>query len=146
MQNQIALLNAQNNTVAQNQVQTSPAQSELEKQVALLNEKNAQFASELSSLKDQMRSFEGDIKSVDEGKAMITLFHNRVKLVKTKMTYLKREAQFARIAAQKERDRLLALKGNKGFLMKNGEAIKEDKTAQPASGDKKVNIDVSFVE
>ncbi len=146
LQNQIALLNAPGNIVAQNQGQTSQAQNELEKQVALLNEKNAQFASELAQLKDQMRSFEGDIKSLDEGKAMITLFHSRVKLVKTKMVYLKREAQFARISAQKERDRLLSLKGNKGFLVRNGEAFREDRTAQPASGDKKVNIDVSFVE
>ena len=146
LQNQMALLNAQGNTVLQNQIQTSQTQSELEKQVALLNEKNFQFAGELSQLKEQMRSFEGDVKSIDEGKSMIALFKNRLKLVKTKITYLKREAQFAQIAAQKERDRLLTLKGNKGFLLKDGQALKEEKTAQPPSGDKKVNIDVSFVE
>ena len=134
LQNQIALLNAQGTPVPQ--YTPSPHQAELENQVALLNEKNNQLNNELGQIKEQLRSLEGDVSSLEEGKSMITLFKTRLKLVKTKMNYLKREAQFARVSAQKERDRILTLEGNQGYLWKNGE-----KTAQQP--DKKINIDVS---
>ena len=144
LQNQLAALNNPSNLTAENQAAFNKTKEALEEQIALLNEKNSQFANELAQLKEQMRSFEGNIQNLDEGRAMIHLFQNRLKLVKNKMAYFKQEAYHAKEAAQKQRDQALTLKGNRGYLVKNGETLKEKFPF--TSGDKKIQIDVSFVE
>ncbi len=140
LQNQLAALAAQ-------EVRVSEGHNELEKEIALLHDKNAEFADQLSQLKSQMRAFEGDIRNIEEGKAVMALFKNRLKLVKTKIHYLKREAYYARQAAQKERDRILFLQGNQGYIVKNTESPLKP-VEQKASGEdkKQVEIDVSFIE
>ena len=135
LQNQLASIQA-------HEVQFFQGREDLEKQIALLHDKNTEFAGELGQLKSQMRAFEGDIRSIDEGKAVISLFKNRLKLVKTKIQYLKREVYYAREAAQKERDRVLSLKGNHGYFVKNGRSFKPH---EKLFG-KEVEIDVSFIE
>ncbi len=144
LKNKMAALQSQDAaTLAQSQAQLNQTRTNMEQQISALNEKNNQFASELTALKDQMRVFEGDVKSIDEGKNVIALFKNKLDLVRTKMTYLRREAHFARISAQKERDRLLLMQGNQGFLAKDGQWAKPE---NEAAKKKDVNIDVTFVE
>ncbi len=147
LQNQIALLKDQTNLPSA--VNESPeaiqSQKDLENQIALLNEKNSQFSTEITTLKEQMQALTGDVKSLEEGRDMISLFHNRLKLVKAKMHYLKQEARYAKIAAQKERDRILLMRGNKGFLVKKG-APAQTVNGSQKSDDKNVDIDVSFIE
>ena len=145
LQNQLTALNHASNLPTENQAAFNKTKEELEEQIVILNEKNFQFANELAQLKKQLRSFEGDIQNLDEGKAMISLFGNKVKLVKTKMISLKREAQHAKEAARKQRDQALALKGNRGYFVKNGQILQKDKTPF-TTGDKKIQINVSSVE
>ena len=114
--------------------------SELEARIATLKAKNAQATSELSDLKVQLRAFQADFTTKEEGRTLITLFQNKIKLVKSRMHYLEQEAYFAKVAAQKERDRVAALNGNLGFLIHNGEVQK------PNSSNKSFSIDVKMVQ
>jgi chromosome segregation ATPase len=97
---------------------------ELEAKISTLKQKNVEVSSELNRLKKELRAFEADFANLDEGKSLITLFQSKIKLVASRMRYLKQEAYFAKVAAQKERDRIETLNGNSGFLVKGGEAHK----------------------
>ncbi len=77
---------------------------------------------------------------MDEGRSLISLFQNKIKLVKSRMRNIAQEAYFAKIAAQKERDRLALLNGNNGFLTHNGEVQK------PKDTNKNFSIDVKMVQ
>lgn len=102
--------------------------------------KNTQAATELTDLKGQLHAFQADFSTVEEGRSLITLFQSKIKLVKSRMRYLEQEAYFAKIAAQKERDRLAVLNGNNGFVLRNGMAQK------PNSSNKTFSIDVKMVQ
>jgi hypothetical protein len=112
---------------------------ELQVKIKTLKEKDAQVSVELGNLKNQLRAFEADFSNIEEGRSLITLFQNKIKLVKSRLRYLKQEAYFAKISAQKEKDRLSALNGNSGFVIRNGEAVK-------ASTKKSFAIDVKIVQ
>ncbi len=112
--------------------------SQLEAKIAALKSKNNQTANELTDLRAQLKAFQADFSTVEEGRSLITLFQNKIKLVKSRMTYLAQEAYFAKIAAQKERDRLATLNGNNGFMLRNG--------SSPKSGNKSFSIDVKMVQ
>ena len=68
------------------------------------------------------------------------LFQNKIRLVKSHMRYLKQEAFFARVAAQKEKDRLAVLNGNSGSVLRNGQLQKPD------GSKKSFAIDVKIVQ
>jgi len=110
---------------------------ELEAKINTLKEKNAEVTSELGSLKSELRTFQAEFSNREEGRPLIILFQNKIKLVKSRMRHLQQEAYLARAAAQKERDRLAALNGNSGYLVKDGQAKK------PAA--KRYAIDVKIV-
>ena len=112
---------------------------ELQGKITDLKEKNTQVSGQLAQLKEQLRVFEADFGNLEEGRSLITLFQNKIKLVKSRMNYLKQEAFFAKVAAQKEKDRVALLNGNNGFVIKNG-------APQKANGNKAYNIDVKIVE
>ncbi len=87
-----------------------------------------------------MRAFEADFSNLEEGQSLIVLFQNKIKLVKSRMHYLKQEAFFTRVAAQKEKDRLAVLNGNSGFIMRNGQL------QNPNGTKKSFAIDVKIVQ
>lgn len=145
LQNRLAALNNPSNLTAGNQIAFERIKEGLEQQIVILNEKNFQFANELAQLKNQLRSFEGNIQSLEEGRTTISLLHNRLKRIKSKMSSLKREAYYAKEEARKQRDQTLALKGNQGYLVKDGKTFKGSENSFPTDG-KKIQIDVSFVE
>ncbi len=93
---------------------------ELETKISSLKQKNVEVTDQLNTVKTEMRAFEADFNNIDEGKSLLVLFQNKIKLVKSRMRYLKQEAYFAKVAAQKEKDRVEALNGNNGFLVKDG--------------------------
>lgn len=111
---------------------------DLKQKIADLKEKNVEVSGQLAQLKEQLRAFEADFGNLDEGRTLISLFQNKIKLVKSRMNYLKQEAHFAKIAAQKEKDRIAALNGNNGYVIKNGQTQK--------AGNKAFNIDVKIVQ
>ena len=104
-----------------------------------LKDENVQVGAQLAELKNKLRAFEADFSNMEEGKSLIALFQNKIKLVNSRMRYLKQETYFAKIAAQKERDRVAALNGNSGFIVRNGEVIK-------AGASKSFAIDVKIVQ
>lgn len=99
---------------------------ELETKISSLKQKNAEATDQLNAVKSQMRAFEADFNNMDEGKSLLVLFQNKIKLVKSRIRYLKQEAYFAKVAAQKEKDRISALNGNNGFIVKDGSSIKNN--------------------
>ena len=145
LQNQLAAFNDPSNLSVENQAVFNKTKERLEEQINMLNEKNSQFADELTRLKEQLRPFEGNIQDLNEGKTAIRLFQKKLKLVKSKMNNLKREAYNAKEAAMKQRDQTLALKGNHGYLIKDGQTLQKEETPS-VIGDKKIQIDVSFVK
>ncbi len=113
---------------------------ELQAKIAALKENDSQVSSQLVTLKSQLRAFEADFSNLDEGRSLIVLFRNKISLVKSRMRYLKQEAYFTRVAAQKERDRLAILNGNSGFVVRNGHAL------NPNGTKKSFAIDVKIVQ
>jgi chromosome segregation ATPase len=107
-----------------------------------LQKKNEAYSGELTKLRDDMLNYQTNAQDLEEGKAIINEFKKKIKLVKEKMNSLRREARLAKIAAQEERDRQLAILGNGGFIIKDGEI--RSATAQ-AQTEKTVDIDVKFV-
>ncbi len=95
---------------------------ELEARIKTLKDRDTQVSNQLAELKSQLRAFDAQFSNPQEGKSLITLFQNKIKLVKNRMHYLKQEAFLARIAAQKEKDRLESLNGNSGFVLRNGKS------------------------
>ncbi len=112
--------------------------SELKASIADLKAKNIQTSNELNELKTNLRAFEADFSTMAEGKSLITLFRDKIKLVKIRMRYLEQQAYFARMAAQKERDRMAWLNGNNGFVIR--EASQKTKAVK-----KNFSIDVKLV-
>ncbi len=100
--------------------------SELEARIAALKGKNDQVTEQLNALRRQMSAYEGEFANVTEGKSLLTLFQNKIKLIKSRMKYLNQEAYFTKIAAQKEHDRVAALNGNNGYIVKDGRLHKAD--------------------
>lgn len=114
--------------------------ADMQAKVTALKAKNNETSKELESLKLQLRAFQADFSTLEEGRSLIALFQNKIKLVKTRMRYLSQEAYFAKIAAQKERDRLALLNGNNGYLMQNGQSQSHK------AGNKKFSIDVKMMQ
>lgn len=112
---------------------------DLEAKINALKAKNAEVASELSSVNNELRAFQGDFSNLEEGRSLLELFRSKIALVKSRMRYLKQEAYFARVASQKEKDRIASLNGNNGFLTKGGQPQK------PANG-KNFAIDVKVLQ
>jgi hypothetical protein len=111
----------------------------LETKINSLKEKNVEVSSELNNVKTELRAFNAEFSNLDEGRSLIVLFQNKLRLVKSRMRYLKQEAYFAKVAAQKEKDRLAALNGNSGYLLRDGQ-VKKPGTA------KSFAIDVKMVQ
>ncbi|MBI4308768.1 MAG: hypothetical protein HY591_00400 [Candidatus Omnitrophica bacterium] len=97
---------------------------ELEARINSLKQKNVEVSSELTNVKNELRAFEAEFSDTREGKSLIVLFQNKIKLVKSRMRYLKQEAYFAKVAAQKEKDRVAAMNGNSGYLVRGGQPNK----------------------
>lgn len=113
---------------------------ELQTKINTLKERDTQISSQLVDLKTQLRAFEAEFSNMQEGQSLIVLFQNKIKLVKSRMHYLKQEAYFTKVAAQKEKDRLGFLNGNNGFIVRSGQL------QSPSSTKKSFAIDVKMVQ
>ena len=89
-------------------------------QLEAAQSKNEQLNQELSDVKSRLQLYEREINSLEDGRALIATFSQKIRSVKLAMHDLKRQAQEAKIAALKERDRIKMLEGNNGFLLKEG--------------------------
>jgi chromosome segregation ATPase len=105
-----------------------------------LQKKNETYGGELAKLQDDLNNYQTDTTDIKQGQDMIRQFKQKIKVVKDKMAALKREAHLTKVAAQAEQDRQLAILGNNGFLVKDGQVKMADKGQE-----KSVDIDVKFV-
>ncbi len=113
---------------------------ELQTKIQTLKEKDSQVSLQLAQLKSQMRAFSAEFSNLEEARSLIVLFQNKIKFVKSRMRYLKQEAFLAKVAAQKEKDRLAVLNGNSGFVVRNGQV------QNPNGTRKSFAIDVKIVQ
>jgi len=111
---------------------------ELQSRIDSLKSNDSQITSQLTDLKSQLRAFEGQFSDLKEGQSLIVLFQNKINLVKSRMRYIKQQAFFARVAAQKEKDRLAILNGNSGFVLRNGQLQSPDGTKKSFAIDVKI--------
>jgi chromosome segregation ATPase len=111
----------------------------LEVMIDSFKRKNKELDQNLQQVRKELAVFQPDIDDISEGRSKVLLFKNHIRMVKRNMGVLKRKAIDARIAAQKEQDRLDVLYGNNGYLVKDG----QDKSI--TTRQKKVDIDVKFV-
>jgi len=114
--------------------------AELQDKIKVLKDRDSQVSLQLAQLKSQLRAFEADFSNPEEGRSLIVLFQNKINLVKSHMRYLKQQAFFAKVAAQKEKDRLASLNGNSGFVVRNGQLL------NPNGTKKSFAIDVRIVQ
>jgi chromosome segregation ATPase len=100
--------------------------------------KNKQLDADLQMVRKELSGFKPDIMDTKEGREKVLRFKNQIKLVKKNMVILKEQAQVMKVAAQQQRDRLEALYGNNGYMMKDGkdQSLKREST--------KVDIKVEF--
>ena len=116
---------------------------QFKEKVDALQQQNTEMSLELATLKSQMRILEGDVTSIEEGKAFVLLYRNKIRAVKGKMNQLRHEALNAQMVISAERSRLKSLGGNQGYLIKEGVPQKFSK--DPENKTNQVEIDVKFV-
>lgn len=134
-------------------------QTSLSNTIQQLKAGQSRAIKELADLSEILKDYRAaEVDSPQKAKAMIKLFKAKLRVVKTRLNDLKRAANLARIAAQKEEDRIAFLAGNRGtlaqgFLVKDGELTKTASKEQISQGKKvntaaakKINIDVQFLE
>ncbi len=135
------------------------AKLKLENTIALLEEKNTQFAKEVGSLQSKLDYYSGNVKDMQEARSWLTSYRENLKLVKGKMQGFRIDAQRAHAEVLKEQDRVRLILGNNGYFIKNGEVVKVDmKKYQDAQGEsheqttatpqskEPVKINVTFVD
>lgn len=143
--------------IAQAKVASQKIQDELNSTIILLQQKNDQLGSEMSSIQEKLAYYEGHISNMEEGRALIGLYRQRLKSVKKKMKHYQREAKNARMEALKDRDRMRMIFGNNGYLIKEGSSVKVNlkkfnapellkKEIAPVSAPKKVSINVEIID
>ena len=106
--------------------------------ISSLKAENVKYNRQIEGLNNELKAFEVQVSNMQEGKSLLTLFRTKINEVKAKMSALNREAYYAKVAAQKERDRIATLAGNSGFLVKEGKGFSADK--------KSFAIDVKIVQ
>jgi len=113
---------------------------ELQNKIQTMKEKDSMISDQIADLKKKLREFDAEFADLDEGKTLINLFQKKIRLVKSRMHDLKEQAYLARVAAQKEKDRLAVLNGNSGFFIRNGQV------QNPNGTNKSFAIDVKIVQ
>ena len=124
--------------------QLNDKNNEFQKTIAQLDEKNTQLSHELTVVQERLRFLEGDVKSLDEARALIAEYKGKFRLVKTKIRAFNHEVFEAKVAAQKEKDRIAILMGNNGYLTRDGMPYRGDAAA--AEKEKRIQVDVQFVK
>ena len=103
-----------------------------------------QLNTEIQTIKERLRILEGDVVNLDEGRSTVALYKQKVHKVKGKIHEFKEQAHAARVAAQKERDRIAVALGNNGYLIKGGKPFNPNYSA--VKSPQNIEINVEFVK
>jgi chromosome segregation ATPase len=112
----------------------------LETMINTFKKKNRALDMELQTVRKELSQFQPDINDLNEGRTKIQRFKDHIRMVKLNMHGIKVRAYEAKVEAQKERDRLEAVYGNAGFLVKDGESKAVNRFRE-----KIIDIQVQFV-
>jgi chromosome segregation ATPase len=93
----------------------------LEAMIDSFKKKNKELDMELQGVRKELAQFQPDINDLNEGRTKVQRFKDHIRMVRKNMHGIKVKAFEAKVAAQKERDRVEALYGNAGFMVKDGE-------------------------
>jgi hypothetical protein len=118
--------------------------AEMEANVADLKEKNLALLGQIEKLENDALLHPERVKSLAEGKGLISRFKERLRNMDRRMKELKHDVFVAKVEAQQELDKKRSLAGNNGFLVRNGMAMPID-IVLPSVEDK-VKVDVKFVK
>ena len=138
-----------------NETQSDKTRVELDNMVVLLQGKNLQLQNEIKTLQDSLKTFSGEVTDVLKGRAALNFYRSKIRTVKDKIKYFKREAHNAKIAALLEKDRIKSMLGNNGYFVKDGQDVIVDfaqyesiqiRTVETSPTKRKVEIDVTFVD
>jgi len=128
------------------------SKSKFENKIKILQEKSIEMENEIVQLTKKISYYEGNVADIKEGKALLNLYKDKMKLVKNKIHSFQIEAREIRISAMKERDRIRSILGNNGYFVKGGQAVKvdmekyESATVESIQSGQKFEVDVSFFE
>ncbi|MBF0593817.1 MAG: hypothetical protein HQL22_02485 [Candidatus Omnitrophica bacterium] len=112
----------------------------LEEMIGSFKKKNRELDSALQGVRKELTVFQPEINDANEGRSKVQIFKQHIRMVKQNMRILRQKAYEVHVAAQKEHDRLEALYGNGGFMVKDGQS-----KAVTTYGQKRIDIDVKFI-
>ncbi len=112
----------------------------LESMIGAFKMRNKAMDAELQGVRKELSVFQPDINDVNEGRSKVQIFKKHIYMVKQNMKVLHQQAAEVRAAAQREHDRLEAVYGNGGFMVKDGQ-----NKAVTNYGQKRIDIDVKFI-
>ncbi len=109
------------NNNLQQKIQLMDTVADLEDTVSGLKEKSDLLANHINSIKQESFTRAENIKTIQEGRTILSQYHDRLKKIKRRIGSLRHKARLARIDVQKEKDRIMTLAGNRGYILRNGE-------------------------
>jgi cell division protein FtsB len=125
----------------------------LEASVVELQQDNAKLVDTIKTLQAKLDHFEGDIKNIEEGRALIRELKGKIKQVKVKIRGFQRAAEDLRLDALAQKDNIRLMLGNNGYLIRNGEPVNVDMEKYKAASlenlennTKDVKVDVTIFE
>lgn len=128
--------------------------TDFDNDIEKLSIRNDELIAQMRVLQSKLNYYEGDIKSLDQGNGLISLYRVKMKLVQSKIKVFKKEAEVVRKAAMAEQDRIRMMIGNNGYLVKSGTVVNTDmekfhaaQVETPTSSSAKdIRVDVTMVE
>lgn len=131
----------QENAVLEQKVKLLDKMAELEANITDLRDKNTQLLVEIDRLEKEALLHPEKIKSLDEGKAMMSKFRQKVRVLDRRMSEIKNEMFTAKVEAQKKLDEKRSLAGNNGYLIRNGMVMPQEIILTTGDVNKKVNVE-----
>lgn len=131
------------NEKLQGQVKLLDKMPELEKTIALLEERNATLLAQMDTLREKGPDWDAEIQSVQDGKNYLSKYSDWIRKVKRRIRTIKHEAFQERVEARKEQDRIRSLLGNNGYVIRDGRMLPMD--VPEGSPSQNIRVDVRFV-
>lgn len=129
------------NLQLQQKVQLLDQLDDLQNTILQLKEENDLVREQLEEMKKGPAV--GKLKSFKEGKSLVAEYRKRIKEVGRQVHLLKKDMYQQRVSDLKEVDRIESMLGNKGYLVRDGQAYSQS-VVFPID-QRNVNIDVKFV-
>ncbi|MEW5895014.1 MAG: hypothetical protein AB1650_04580 [Candidatus Omnitrophota bacterium] len=120
--------------------------NEMERQIGSLKDENVLIKEEMLKISLEKNKLEKQQKfasfdTLEEGKGFIFQFKQKIREVKQRIAFLKKEEYKKKVAFQQEIDRNESLLGNNGYLVKDGKPMPMGLPEVMMTRDVKVNVE-----